>query len=89
MNHSAPVNRRGFLRRAAGRHARVTLDCGRLYVRYVDSVAAGRLREFAAAVSAEAGSASEIQFVERQWLARDEFRRALEAILSRRLDTDR
>ena len=77
------VDRRGFLRLAAGRHRAVTLACGRLFVRYVDAVGAGRINEFIQALEREIGPATEIQLVERQWLARDDFRQTVEQVIAR------
>lgn len=78
------LGRRGFLRRASGRHRPVTLSCGRLYVQYVDAAGSGRLHEFTRALEQEIGSASEIHLVEREWLAREDFRRMVEGVLPRR-----
>ena len=75
-------DRRNFLRRAAGRHRSATLRCDRLYVRYVDALAAGCVADFVKAVKDEIGTAHEIRVIRREWLERDDFRRALEPILS-------
>ena len=75
-------DRRNFLRRAAGRHRSATLRCDRLYVRYVDAVAAGRVADFVKAVEDEIGTAHEVRVTRREWLERDDFKRALEPILS-------
>ena len=78
-------SRRCFLRRAFGRGGTVTLSCARLYVRYVDAAAANDLDAFERSVRTEIGPADEVRLAEREWLARDEFRRALIEILQRAL----
>ena len=77
------IDRRAFLRHAAGRHRSVTLHCGTLYVRYVDAVAEGRLHSFAGAVAAQIATAHQVKLAEREWLSRDDFRETLERILMR------
>jgi hypothetical protein len=77
------VARRVFLRRAIGRQRTVTLACDRLYVRYVDALAAGDLESFVHAVQREIGAADHVILAERQWLARDDFRDVLARALTR------
>ena len=71
------VGRRVFLRRAIGRPRTATLACGRLYVRYVDALAARELDSFVRSVQREIGSADDVILTEREWLARADFRDVL------------
>lgn len=75
------LSRRRFLRRAAGHGRTLELSCERLYIRYLEAADAGNLPGFLSAVTAEVGCADEIRLVKCEWLARDDFRRALERAL--------
>ena len=77
------VGRRVFLRRAIGRQRTATLACGRLYVRYVDALAAGDLDSFVRSVQWEIGSADDVVLAEREWLGRADFRDVLVRALTR------
>ena len=77
------VGRRVFLRRAIGRQRTATLACGRLYVRYVDALAAGDLDSFVRSVRREVGPADDVILIEREWLARADFRGVLGGALRR------
>jgi hypothetical protein len=70
------MNRRRFLRRAIGRTA-VDLSCERLYVQFVDASLSGRLPEFLQRLEREVAAAGEICLTHREWLSRDDFRRAV------------
>ena len=77
------VGRRVFLRRAIGRQRTATLACGRLYVRYVDALAASDLDSFVRSVQREIGAADDVILAEREWLARADFRGVLARALTR------
>jgi hypothetical protein len=81
--HPTPSRRR-FLRQAAGRQRTVTLSCARLFVRYVDAVAAGHLDRFERSVRSEVGEADEVRLTDTEWLAREDFCQNLDDILRQR-----
>jgi hypothetical protein len=75
------LNRRDFLKHA-GRPPRVLeWSCERLYMRYIDARSAGALPELLRSLELELEAADEIHLVEREWLAREDFRQALETVL--------
>lgn len=77
------MTRRRFLTRAIGRRRGVEVSCERLYVHYVDAHRAGRVSEFLTALRQEVAGADEIRVTDREWLARDDFRRAVAPLIGR------
>lgn len=76
------MNRRGFFRRIRG-GAAVELSCERLFIRYMEAVRDGTVSAFVAALEEQARSAGEITVTAREWLSREDFRRAVAPVLSR------
>ena len=81
MDTQDPISRRRFLLRSVGRSQIVELSCERLYVRYVDARSAACLPQFSRALERELRGADEVRLTNREWLARDDFRAALEPLL--------
>lgn len=75
---SGVFNRRRFLRRAVGRGGTCKLSCERLYIRYLEAANAGRLPEFLSALRNDIRCAGDVVLTEPDWLAREDFRQALE-----------
>lgn len=78
MSSSRALNRRRFLRRVAGQGTTAELSCERLYMRYLEAAYAGRVPDFVSALRREIRDADEVRLIRCEWLARDEFRHALE-----------
>jgi hypothetical protein len=76
-----PISRRRFLRRTVRAPRVVELSCERLYIRYMDAVGAGRLSQFSCALDGELSGADIVKLTDREWLARDDFRAAVERSL--------
>ena len=74
------VNRREFFLRPARKAGRVELSCERLYMKYVDAQADGRVAHLMAALGRELTSAGELRLRDADWLARDDLRRDLEPV---------
>lgn len=78
-------DRRRFLRRVVGRGGTLELSCERLYIRYLEAASAGRLPDFLSALRAKLRDADDVVLAEPEWLAREDFRLALEGALEVRL----
>jgi hypothetical protein len=76
------MDRRGFLR-AAGRRRRILeVSCERLYMQYLEARAGGRLDQFARTLARDVAAAHEVRLMDREWLAREDFRDALGPLLT-------
>lgn len=81
MSSSRVLNRRRFLRRAVGQGGTRDLSCERLCIRYLEAADAGRLPAFYRDLREEVAGADEVRLTNCEWLARDDFRHALERAL--------
>lgn len=81
MAAPAPIDRRSFLIGAVRRRRPIALSCERLYIRYLDARAAGRVDEFSREVEQTILTAGAITLTDREWLSRDDFRIVMESIL--------
>lgn len=64
-----------------GRGGSCELSCERLYIRYLEAANAGRLPEFLNALGNDVRHAGDVVLTEPEWLAREDFRVALERAL--------
>ena len=75
-----PINRREFLQ-AKARARVVELSCERLYIQFADAQADGRLPEFLEGVERQLDAADAVRLTAREWLAREDFRERVGAVL--------
>lgn len=79
-------DRRAFLTVYAPKPRVLAVSCERLYIRYLDARRANRFKQFLAALTAEVEAADQLHLSDREWLGREDFRTAVQAILQRRPD---
>ena len=83
MQSRDPITRRDLLLPGPQRR-RLELSCERLYMQFTDARSEGRLGDFLAGVERELAGAGNVRVISREWLGRDEFRKALEPLLRAR-----
>ena len=83
MRDSVQMNRRRFLLRTA-RPATPQLSCERLFMQYTDAKSEDRVPQFLQSVTRQLEGSTAVRLTGREWLARDEFRRAIEPLVAAR-----
>ena len=76
------MKRRDFLLLRAGRDRAAELSCERLYMRYVDAEADGTTARLFDALADDLRRASAIRLTETSWLAREDLKSRLDAVLA-------
>ncbi|HVL69707.1 MAG TPA: hypothetical protein VM364_20790 [Vicinamibacterales bacterium] len=80
MTRRGGVHRRDFLRAAQPRRV-LELSCERLFMKYEDARAEGRLPQFIEDLRHEIAAAAEVRLTGTEWLTRDDFGAALGDLL--------
>lgn len=84
MTVPVPINRRQFLL-GRGHERTLQLSCERLYMQFTDARGEERVPEFLENVARDLDGAPAIRLTNREWLGRDDFRRAIEPLLKTRV----
>jgi hypothetical protein len=80
-NTPESISRRRLLLRAGRRPRVLELSCERLYVRYVDACSTGAVPQFLSELQRTLSAADRVRLTDREWLAHDDFRAAIEPSL--------
>ena len=78
------MNRRDLLLLRTGQPA--VLSCERLYMRYVDAQADGTTAQLFEALARDLSGVKALQLTDTAWLASEDFKRELDAVLGGRID---
>ena len=82
MAHGSALNRREFLLlRLGAKRGAMELSCEQLFMKYVDAEATDRTIELFARLESELAAVQSVRLMDTDWLAHDDFRRALDRVL--------
>ena len=76
------MKRRDFLLLRAGRGREAELSCERLYMRFVDAEADGTIARLFDVLSDDLRQASAVRLTDTSWLAREDLKSRLDAVLA-------